>query len=79
MSSRSRKQSDNLEVKEITKTLDAIASILLEFMNVEGKKPSMRKRIELLHASGLKPTEIARIVRRTSMYVNVVLSQRRKE
>lgn len=79
MSSRSRKQSDNLEVKEITKRLDAIASILLESMNVEGKKPSMRKRIELLHAAGLKPTEIARIVGRTSMYVNVVLSQRKKE
>ncbi len=71
------KGKDNSETKDITRRLDAILSVLLESINEEGKKPSMTKRINLLHASGLRSSEIARILGKTQAYVNVILRRRR--
>lgn len=66
------------ETLEITRRLDAILSVLLESMQVEGKKPTIKKQIRLLHQAGLRPSEIARILGKTQPYVNSVLAHSRE-
>jgi len=65
--------------QEIVRRLDAILNILLESMQVEGTKPTIRKRINLLHESGLRPSEIARILGKTQPYVTSVLAHSKKD
>lgn len=66
------------ELLEITRRLDAILNVLLESMQVEGKKPTMIKRILLLRKAGLRPSEIGRILGKTQPYVNAVLAHYRE-
>ena len=69
------KGKNDADIKDVIKKLDAILAVLLESMTEDGKKASMTKRIRLLHTSGLRPSEIARILGKTSAYVNVVLGR----
>jgi len=70
------KGKNDADIKDVIKKLDAILAVLLESMTEDGKKASMTKRIRLLHTSGLRPSEIARILGKTSAYVNVVLGRK---
>jgi hypothetical protein len=67
----------NSETSAVVRRLDAVLAILLELIDEESKKASITRRITLLHLSGLKPSEIARIVGKTSVYVNVVIGRQR--
>jgi hypothetical protein len=69
------KGKDNADIREVIRKLDAILAVLLESMVEDEKKVSITKRIWLLHTSGLKPSEIARILGKTPTYVNVVLGK----
>lgn len=73
------KARDKDDVLEITRRLDAILNVLLESMPVEGKKPTIRKRIRLLREAGLRPSEIGRILGKTQQYVNSVLAQSKED
>ena len=64
-----------LETEEITRRLDAILNILLESVERDTKKLSMARRVEILHTAGLRPSQIARILGKTSTYVNVELTR----
>ena len=67
------KGKDDDDIKDITKRLDAILAVLLESMNEDAKKASITKRIRLLHASGLRPSEIAHVLGKTTAYVSNIL------
>ena len=70
------KGKNNADTKDVLRKLDAILAVLLESIDEEEKKISMTKRINILHTSGLRPSEIARILGKTQTYVNVVLGRR---
>jgi hypothetical protein len=69
------KDQENTEIREVTRRLDAVLSVLLETVQAEGKKLSLAKRVEILHTAGLRPSEIARILGKTATYVNVELTR----
>jgi len=73
------KGKNNADVKDVVRKLDAILAVLLESMVENGKKASVTKRIKLLHTSGLKPSEIASILGKTQVYVNVVLGRKTRK
>jgi len=72
---RTMKNKQELGTKEITKRLDAMLNVLLESVERDSKRIPMGKRVELLHLAGLRPSEIARILGKTSGYVNVELAR----
>jgi len=67
---------DEKQFRELTARLDAIIRLLA--INVATGKTS-KERIELLFDAGLRPVEIARVLRISENYVNVTLSKLRKE
>lgn len=66
---------ENSETSAVVRRLDAVLAVLLELIDEEGKKASITRRVKLLHLAGLKPSEIARIVGKTSVYVSVVIGR----
>lgn len=63
---------------QLSKRLDAIINILLETSRVDGKPLSIARRIEILHASGLRPVEIARILGKSLTNISVQLNLMKK-
>jgi hypothetical protein len=63
---------------QLAKRLDAIINVLLETARVENKPLSMSKKIAILHAAGLRPIEISRILGKSVTYVSVELTRIRK-
>jgi len=59
---------------ELTKRLDAIINVLFETSRINGKSVPIAKRIAILHASGLRPVEIARILGRSLTNISVQLT-----
>ena len=64
--------------KDIIRRLDAVLAVLLESSSAEGKRIPMAKQVELLDRGGLRPAEIARILRKNRAYVNVELHRLRR-
>ena len=62
----------------ILKRLDAIIGILLETSRPEGRQIQMKDRVRILHNSGMRPIEIARILGISITNVSVVLNDLRK-
>jgi hypothetical protein len=50
------------ETEALTKRLDAIINIMLQLATPGGRQVPMFKRVQLLHDSGLRPSEIAKIL-----------------
>jgi hypothetical protein len=63
---------------QLSKRLDAIINILLETTRVDGKPLPIAKRIQILHASGLRPVEIARILGKSLTNISVQLNLLKK-
>jgi len=67
------------DTKQLAKRLDVIINILLETTKgVDGKPLSMAKRIKILHTSGLRPVEIARILGKSLTNISVQLNIMKK-
>ena len=66
---------ENRETTAVVRRLDAVLAVLLELIDEDTKKASITRRIKLLHLAGLKSSEIARIVGKTSVYVSVVIGR----
>ncbi len=63
---------------QLTKRLDAIINILLETSRLDGKPIPVAKRINILHTSGLRPVEIARILGKSLTNISVQLNLMKK-
>jgi len=64
--------------KDIVRRLDAVLAVLLETGSAEGKRIPVAKQVEVLDRAGLRPAEIARILRKNRAYVNVELHRLRR-
>ncbi len=62
----------------INKRLEVIINILLQQSGPETGARTVREQVQLLHAAGLKPKEIAEILGKSSVYVNKEISGLRK-
>lgn len=75
MSVRNSRKEDTYQV---AKRLDAIINILLETARLNGKPLPVAKQIELLHRSGLRPVEIAKILGKSLANISVQLGHMKK-
>ena len=75
MAAKTKKDNDTWQ---LAKRLDAIINILLVTSRIDGKPLSVAKRIEILHASGLRPVEIARILGKSLTNISVQLNLMKK-
>lgn len=62
----------------INRKLQVIVNVLLQQPLREGRARTLRDQIKLLHDSGLKPNEIARMLGKTDSYINKELTGLRK-
>jgi len=75
-----RREETDSDSSDIVKRLDAILAVLLDRPEFsEGKKLTMRKRVEILNAVGLRNIEIAKILGLKQTTVAVVLNYLRKK
>lgn len=65
-------------LSSINKRLEVIINLLLQQPVSEADVRTVREQVQLLHAAGLKPKEIAEILGKTSVYVNKEISGLRK-
>jgi len=75
LSVRNSRKEDTYQVE---KRLNAIINILLETTRVNGKPLPVAKQIELLHKSGLRPIEIAKILGKSLANISVQLGRTKK-
>jgi hypothetical protein len=71
-------QSERL-LQELVKRVEALIVVLLETARPNGKPLPVKDRVRILSAAGLRPTEIAGLLRITPQNVSVVLYEIRKE
>ncbi len=66
------------EVHELAERLDVIANLLTTLAVAQEERPSIASRIVVLHHAGLRPVEIARIIRKSTEHVTGVISRTKK-
>lgn len=66
------------DLNQVTRRLDIIINLLLEMMPEEGRKVTMRAKIQRLSDIGLSPTEIGDIVGWSPKSVSGELSKMKK-
>jgi len=70
---------DSDQFKTIAKRLDVIISLLLQSVEVDGRKLSLRSQIKHLSEMGLRPIEIAGVLGKNPGYINKELVAIRRE
>jgi len=65
------------QLEDLNKRLDAIINVLLELVG-PGKRIPLSRRVQLLHDSGLKPSEIAKILGITPTHAAVEVHRLKK-
>jgi hypothetical protein len=69
---------EEFQLREITKRLDVLISLVLQTVAHEGRSLSVRDQIRMLSELGLRPVEIAGTLGKTATFVNKELSVLRK-
>jgi DNA-directed RNA polymerase specialized sigma24 family protein len=65
--------------QSIDRKLGVIIALLMRMKDAEAVSPALREQVWTLYELGLKPTEIAQILGRSSSYVNKELTGLRRD
>ena len=68
---------EDISQKKITKRLDILISLLLDFASDKGSV-SIAQKVERLSALGLAPSEIGEILGKKTNYISAVIHDRKK-
>lgn len=65
--------------EEVIIRLDALINVLLETAGKNGTPAPMVERIRILHESGMRPVDIAKVLGKKMSYITKELSRIKKE